>query len=296
MTFFISFFKRLYVYQRERFPVVILSISLLPAILSSGAVVGGVVSVTFVIWALVVSVMYLLHIRIADEYRDFVHDSIHHTDRPLQRGLITLDELRYVDWCVLGVFGSVAVWLGGGFMWWGGIMIAYSWFARYEFFLGQKLRQHFFLYNAVNLLQMLLLQVGIYLIAGAQMSAVPLLLGLHFLFTTIGTIVFEFLRKVTPPGHDGTGADTYTWFVGFSWSLMVYALFAVLQMGVFLLIGTHLAVLSLVYVGWLIVVAVPMLVSLGIAYRRPTERVTQLLQLVYMVMYAGCNILIFCSI
>jgi hypothetical protein len=59
--------KNFYIYQKERFPIVVLGFSFLPAILSSGVVVAPQAEFKFVLIALLVSIAYLLHVRIIDE-------------------------------------------------------------------------------------------------------------------------------------------------------------------------------------------------------------------------------------
>ena len=79
---------RFYVYQRERFPLVALVPSLIPAVLSSGVVVLSHPTLLQGAIALLGSVLYLLHIRIIDEHRDFTHDNEHHAKRPTQAVVI----------------------------------------------------------------------------------------------------------------------------------------------------------------------------------------------------------------
>ena len=88
---------RFYSYQNHRFPIIILAISLFPAILSSAAIMSLTVDMTKVFLSLLASILYLLHIRIIDEHRDFHHDNTHHSYRPIQIGIISKRELSFID-------------------------------------------------------------------------------------------------------------------------------------------------------------------------------------------------------
>ena len=189
----ITILNRFYSYQKERFPMIILTLSLFPAILSSGVVVSSHPSILKALMALIASVAYLLHIRVIDEHRDFGHDSTHHVTRPIQTGLISKKELQKIDILAVAVLLGIAIISGGYALLLAITMLCYSYFAGKEFFLGEKIRQYFFFYNGVNLVQMILMQFFVYLIFTNTLPLGSLLFA-HFLFTTIGTILFEFMR------------------------------------------------------------------------------------------------------
>ncbi|PIZ78631.1 MAG: hypothetical protein COY01_04095 [Candidatus Pacebacteria bacterium CG_4_10_14_0_2_um_filter_40_20] len=284
--------KNFYIYQKERFPIVVLGLSFLPAILSSGAVVASQAEFKFVLIALIISVVYLLHVRIIDEFRDYEHDLRHHKERPVPSGIISLKELRVIDWLAIVAVPLASLYSGTGALLIAVAMLLYSYFARKEFFLGLQFRRYFYLYNAVNLVQMLLLQILVYTIANPSFSFTTLV-TVHFLFTTTGTIIFEFLRKVKSPGNDGTGKDTYTWFLGLNNALLIYAAFATFNILLFVktmfLIQTEIT--------YWIPIAIALVVgtysTLFINKMRKEKKANQLMQLSFMVMYGSFNILLF---
>lgn len=287
--------KRFYLYQKKRFPVIVLGVSFLPAILSSGAIMVTQTDLKFVIAALLVSLAYLLHVRIIDEFRDYEHDLTHHKDRPLQSGVITLMELGVVDKIATATVVIVALYGG---MWAQFIALAmflYSYLAGKEFFLGSKLKNHFYIYNAVNLVQMLLLQVFIYSIANNSFSFNPLV-PVHFLFIASGTVIFEFLRKVKGPEQDGTGQDTYTWFLGINNAILVYATLAVLNIMFFAKIMLLSKITLKYWVPLALALIIFTLITIFIHKIRKEEKTNQLMQLSFMVMYGGFNILMFINL
>ena len=287
--------KSFYLYQKERFPVTVLGLSFLPAILSSGAVVAAQVEFKFVLISLTVSIAYLLHVRIIDEFRDYEHDLKHHKDRPVSSGIITLKELKIIDWLAIVAVLLASLYSSREALLIAVVMLFYSYFARREFFLGLQFRKHFYLYNTVNLVQMLFLQVLVYTIANLSFSFTALV-TVHFLFTTTGTVIFEFLRKVKSPGLDGTGKDTYTWFLGTDNALLIYATFASLNI---LLFVKAMFLIQTTIIYW-IPVAIALVIgtfsTLLIHKVRKEEKTNQLMQLSFMLMYGGFNALLFLAL
>jgi len=284
--------RRFNTYQRERFPIIILSISLLPAILSSAVVVSTHPTILGGVTALLASVAYLLHIRVIDEHRDFEHDNLHHANRPVQINTISKHELQMVDMVAVFLLIAITVMAGMRAVIVMAIMLLYSYFAGKEFFVGEKIRRHFFVYNGVNLVQMLLMQIFVYSIF-LDSFQFSLIVGIHFLFTTVGTIVIEFIRKLKVPGDDGTGKDTYTWYFGFNKSLIIYSVFVLLNAVLFFwlstLISSHVTgmlVLSLCLLGY---------AYFGVILHRTkkTHRTSQIMQLSFLSMYGILNIAIY---
>jgi hypothetical protein len=291
----VPFLIRLRRYQQARFPVLVLVISLIPAILSSSAVTIGTVSVSTMITALIVSVSYLLHIRIIDEHRDFEHDNHHYKNRPVQQGVVTKQELRSVDGVLVGVILGLPLISSISSLVVAFSMLAYSWLCGREFFLGERLRTHFFLYNSVNLVQMLLMQVWVYSLFAGTLSLTPLLI-LHFLFTSVGTIVFEFMRKVKIPGSDGTGKDTYTYYLGFSRSLLVYVFLGLLSLGLWVALLTTLGHIPFAYMLIGILGALSIFGWTYAHYKKRTLRTEQGIQGSYLILYGALNLIIYIAI
>jgi len=287
--------KNFYLYQKKRFPIILLGLSFIPAILSSGAVVSTHVEFTFVVLALIVSLAYLLHVRIIDDFRDYDHDIEHHKDRPVSTGIITLKELRVIDWVAIAVVITTALYASLQALLITMAMLFYSYFARNEFFLGSQFRKHFYLYNAVNLVQMLLLQILVYIIASKSFSFTTLV-AVHFMFTATGTVIFEFLRKVKSPGQDGSGKDTYTWFLGLNKALLIYVTIAILNVSLFIKAMFLIQGEMTYWIPITIILAVGAFGALLIHKVRKAEWTNQLMQLSFMVMYGSFNILLFLAV
>lgn len=288
----IELVTKVYSYQKLRFPLLILTVSLLPAILSSVAVVGAQISLVSIIAALSISIFYLLHTRIGDEHRDFEHDNLHHKGRPIQKGLISLSDLDKVDIFVTSLFILLLVFFGLNTFVFGIFLLVFTYVAKKDFFLGKKLRSYFFLYNFINLTQTAFLQVLIYIIFAGK---IPLayLVALHFFFTFVGTVIFEFLRKVYIPGTDGTGKDTYSWYLGFERAIFIYIVMALINLFIFFQITT---VFSLNQSLWLFLSFALFAILVGFALlniNKKTVQLNQLMQLSFILTYSILNLAIY---
>src|SRR3989338_8000879 len=92
-----SLLYRYTIYQRERFPLAILVFTTLAVLLSSAAILYYNVTFIQMIVTFFAVLAYLFHMRVIDEKRDFNHDSQHHKSRPIQQGVITIEELEKIN-------------------------------------------------------------------------------------------------------------------------------------------------------------------------------------------------------
>jgi hypothetical protein len=153
-----SIFRRIYVYQNERVPIIALfTIGLL---LYAGVAVmtQNTLDWTSILLATTVSTLYFIQIRLADEPKDFEHDEKYHSQRPVQRGLVTLKELLTAKRIVILLFilavsfsGSVEILLLAVFQ------QAVFYVTQNEFFVRDWLRRHFFIYQISHYVQLLTL-------------------------------------------------------------------------------------------------------------------------------------------
>lgn len=150
--------KRLLMYQNERVPVL--------ALFTMGLILYAAISHisqpspnwSLVLLATLLSTLYFIQVRLADEPKDYEHDTRHHTTRPIQRGLVTLTELRSTKRIVIGLFlllaclsGSVTIVLLAA------LQQVCAFITHREFFVRTWLRQHFFAYQFSHYAQLLLL-------------------------------------------------------------------------------------------------------------------------------------------
>lgn len=284
--------KKFHFYQRERFPIIVLALSLVPAVLSSGVIVSANPTLMQGAFALIASLAYLLHIRVIDEHRDFGHDNVHHTTRPVQSGVISKQELQYVDIAAVLILVGIAATALRWALIMVAVILAYSYLAGKEFFIGEKVRRYFFTYNGINLVQMLLMQIFVYTLF-ADPFPFTTLVWIHFLFTSMGTLVFEFVRKLKRPGDDGTGKDTYTWYLGFGNSLLVYSFLLSLNALLFFWIATLVTSHTIYALIFTVGLTLTAYLSAALHWVKRSRETDQLMQFSFLLLYGIFNIAIY---
>ena len=103
----VGFFKKWYIYQKERFPIVAFSIYIIAIVLAPFKASYNAVGVYFeiapdnikykyylIIPMFIVCILQFLMVRITDEFKDYDEDCKYRPYRPVPRGLIKLSELK----------------------------------------------------------------------------------------------------------------------------------------------------------------------------------------------------------
>lgn len=217
-----SLLARLWQYQKERFPLVIILFTSFAVILSTYAVSDGKSSSH--IAAYLTTIFYMAHIRILDEFKDFQHDLEHYPERPLPRGLVSKRELwglfylLVVTEIVLNIFFNTTT---GLFLFL--LAFCYTLLAGKEFFLVAWLRPRLLLYNTIHFFQLILLQIYLY----ATYWSVPThLMITHLGLSVLATFLIELARKMRPIGQD-RARDSYSWRLGIRGANTIYILASV---------------------------------------------------------------------
>jgi hypothetical protein len=159
---------------------------------------------------------FFLWLRVLDEHKDYANDLAAHPDRVLQRGLVTLADLRVVGVAALALQAGVSLWIDGRFgtvtTWW---LVALGWslLMAKEFFVGAWLRRHIMWYAISHLLVMVPLvswvaSMGTF--TGARLDATMFLAALVW----FGALAFEVARKLRAPEDEHPLADSYTQSLG----------------------------------------------------------------------------------
>jgi 4-hydroxybenzoate polyprenyltransferase len=142
----------------------------------------------------------LLYLRIVDEQKDLDYDRVHHPDRPLVRGDVSLGELRVAMGALVAVMVALNVWFPTAALLVLLAMVAYAVFLVALERLSAPVRDGLLLNLAVTYPVQLLISVYIYLSAGH--SPRPGTIALIAIFVCV-FLHFEFARKTswrTTPG------------------------------------------------------------------------------------------------
>jgi hypothetical protein len=207
---------RWWTYQRERFPLAahapLVACFSFCAISYSALLRGATApAATAFAIAFLSSLFSFLHLRIADEFKDFEEDSRHRPYRPVPRGLIKLRELARVwiataalqiilacllDWRLLGVLAITWTWLA---------------LMSREFFVRAWLKARPVTYLWTHMLIMPL--IDLYATACDWMPAQGRLPDGLFWFLVVSFfngVSIELGRKIRAPGEEEQGVQTYT--------------------------------------------------------------------------------------
>lgn len=106
---------------------------------------------------LVAAISFFLMLRIFDEHKDYKIDCINHPQRVLQRGLITLAQLKLVGVFAIGFQATWSVYVDRGlgpvtYLWL--VVIGWSLLMAQEFFVGEWLKRRVVLYGFSHMLVM----------------------------------------------------------------------------------------------------------------------------------------------
>jgi hypothetical protein len=133
-------------YFKERFPFIPLYIYCTLTIVGVSTGFDRNADILTILILGLIYVSFLLHIRVLDEFKDFVYDSKHHPERPVQKGSVKLSGLKIIGFLNLAfmisaafmLFGSAAVFLIAA--------LAYTFLMFNEFFISDFYERYLVLY------------------------------------------------------------------------------------------------------------------------------------------------------
>jgi hypothetical protein len=170
-------------------------------LLIDGTALGGVALVF----------LFLLHLRVFDEHKDFALDAATRPDRPVQRGLVTLGQLKVLGAVAIAAEVVIAFLPGAG----PGVLylavIGYSVLMLFEFFARDWLAARIHWYALSHTLVMGLMAVAL----AARFTlradlALPLEVWVIAALNVSGAIGIDVLRKTWAPESEVAGLDSYS--------------------------------------------------------------------------------------
>lgn len=234
-----NFLKRIYAYSKERFNLwqfITLSL-ILSGVLAAGTQVylNQKFSIMPASLSAAALFLFLLRLRIFDEFKDYEHDLEYYSYRPVPRGLISKKELIaflipliILEFVIAFISGRDGIILFA-------ISFGYSLLMLKEFYIRDWIRNHFTTYILSH--EVLLFPLFFYLCA---------LNGFRFIFVKnpffwflviyVGSSIFllEITRKVRPRDAEIASKDTYTAQYGIrgaSMLLLVISLITMISLG-----------------------------------------------------------------
>ena len=229
-----SFLRRLYVYQKERFPI--LGHGVLVAAFSFSAVsysricrgADGFVDLKIFGTGVFTTVTLFMLVRIFDEFKDADDDARYRRELAVPRGLVSLHELQTVG-IILVVFQVILnLILIPKMLLIYFLIIAYLSLMGKEFFISDWLKKHQFWYVASHMFIIPFIDVyasGLDWLLGNVAAPVGLLF--FFAVSYMNGIVLEIGRKIRIPEKESKGVLTYTSMLGaeeavYLWLLILF--------------------------------------------------------------------------
>ena len=181
------------------------------------------------------------HLRVFDEHKDYDDDSRHYPERVLQRGLITLRDLKLLGSVSITVELVLAAVRGPAALIAVLITLGFSFLMLKEFFVPRWLKRHFLFYAASHMLIMPLLALTIYSFTTLRYPwQAP---GWFWFYAFVGFFVtfnWEVSRKIRAPEEEITGVDSYSKIFGVYGAAWVVVAIRVVDTAMVSLVGYHL--------------------------------------------------------
>ncbi len=255
--------KRFWIYQRERFPVVAHGVLVAAYSTSVVAYVSTALGLDAFPWlaagvAFLLCFFSFLQLRIADEFKDYETDLRFRPERPVPRGLVSLRELLVVGIAsgLLQLVASLSLdvrILVPLFIAW-----AYLCLMTAEFFIPTWLEAHPAPYLLSHLVILPLIAwlagAGVWLTVGKPMPDV----GLFLAFCYVSGAILELGRKIKSPEEERLGVAMYSSVWGVSRASLVWllALGASLVLGTLAIHSTGMRLMAACLLGSLMLVAI----------------------------------------
>ena len=184
---------------------------------------------------------FFLHLRVFDEHKDYAEDVIHHPDRVLQRGVITLRDLKILGGIAIALQIVLAAARGLPALAAWGIAFGFSLLMLKEFFARDWLKRHFLVYATTHMLLMPFLSLMVFSFAtGRWPWEAP---QWYLVYAWVGFFVtfnWEVSRKIRAPEDEIEGVDTYSRVFGTYGAAWVVLGIRVVDTLLVILVGRHL--------------------------------------------------------
>ena len=230
--------RRLCIYQAERFPVVEHGILIAVFTFSAASFshlcrrAPGFVGVRELVVGIVTSFLFFLLLRLFDEFKDSRDDARYRPYRPVPRGLISFAELRVMIVMCIAVIIVINTWLLPQLLVPIAATLVFMGLMAKEFGVGQWLKRHPLLYMTSHMIVMPLIDLYNtaldWLVAGVSAPrGIEIFLAVSF----FNGMVIEIGRKIRAEEAEERGVDTYSALFGEAraaglWTIAVVATFA----------------------------------------------------------------------
>jgi hypothetical protein len=237
----LSVWRRLWIYQRERFPVLRTALLLAVFTVASINVSAHLAGRSLPGWssyavAFLVALIFFFQLRACDEIKDADDDRRYRPERPIPRGLVSLRLIIGIGIAAVPFAAAATALLDLRLL--GPLALVWLWMALMtaEFFAPAWLKARPFLYLVSHMLIMPLIDFFVTAcewlkVGGGPPAALWLFLSLSF----VNGCVLEIGRKIYAPASERPGVETYSALLGprqatLLWSAILIVAFGLLVM------------------------------------------------------------------
>ncbi len=207
---------RLWIYQAERFPLLKHGV-VIGAFVSSAVCVSTLLAGTrqppsatiFCVAFAVVLGMFLL-LRIADEFKDAACDAQYRPERPVPRGLVSLQVLAGAALVVVLLQATIVMLYLPALLVLLALVWGYQLLMSCEFFVPEWLRERPLIYMGSHMLVMPLIDLFATACVWWSTTTAPVGLGWFLALSFCNGIVLEIGRKTWAPEMERTGVESYS--------------------------------------------------------------------------------------
>jgi 4-hydroxybenzoate polyprenyltransferase len=233
-------------------------------------------------------VCFFFHIRVFDEHKDYEEDCRHYPERVLQRGLVTLRDLKIAGAIAIAMQAAVVLARGPqAFVAWA-IAFGFTLLMLREFFARDFLKRHFILYATSHMLIMPLLSLLVFSFATRRWPwEAPPWFWVYAFVGFFVTFNWEVSRKIRAPEEEREGVKSYTKVFGTFGAAYVVLLIRAIDTALVAAVGWHLGFRSWFYVALVALYAVCLLGFFQYRFR-PTPRHAKMMEV-----YAGMYMIVF---
>ena len=243
-----SFPRRIRAYLAERFPLAGYSVLIFSFCSSSQFLAHALTAADrpvrydlSTIAACVTLICIFLHLRIFDDHKDFRDDCRYWPDRVLQRGVVSLRDLKLLAALALAVELLLAWQNGTAAVVAVLTAIGFTLLMLREFFLGSWLRSRFLLYAGLHLLLMPILALVVFSFSvNRYFWEADRWFWLYSLVGFFTAFNWEISRKIRVPDDEREGLDTYSRIFGPFGAGWLVLLVRAIDTGLLILVARHL--------------------------------------------------------
>lgn len=237
-----SLFSRMMLWVNERFPLTNTPLFFILWFLSFSVAMPAqeTISPAKIALGCLLSLSFFLLLRVLDEHKDYADDCLHHPQRVLQRGIISLAHLKCLGaLCVLLQLGGIALLAQGQQQVWlsWALLLGWTLLMTKEFFVAEWLKRHFALYALSHTLVMPFVIGWLATLASPAVTfELPLILLMSLAF--LCGLSFEITRKCK--GSDEDREEVTTWSQLYGCPLSVLMIIGLL---IFMVIAQYFLIL-----------------------------------------------------